>query len=298
MSAEVPRRNDYLLLAALTLLWGINWPIMKLGLEEVPPFWFAAARMAMGAACLFALLAWLGRLRVPPRGDWPVWASVAVFQMALFMGLINLGLSQVEAGRSAVLAYTTPLWVVPVAVLAFGEPLSAGRKLGLALGLVGLLVLLSPWELDWRDPDQIWGHAALLAGAAAWALAILHVRRHRWVSSPLVLAPWQMLGALPFLILIAATTESLAETRLSGELLAVLVFNGPIATAFCFWAAVTLARRLPPITSTVGFLGVPAVGVASAALSLGETLTAGLLLGLALIAGAILAIAKADRPKT
>jgi drug/metabolite transporter (DMT)-like permease len=271
------------LLVAIIVLWGVNWPVMKIGLQSIPPFWFAAARLTLGAATLFAVLAWRGLLRVPSRRDLPVLVSVGVLQMAVFLACINSGLQVVEAGRSALLAYTTPLWVTPAAMIVLGERMGRAKTVGWLLGMGGLAVLFNPLGFDWSDPDTVLGNGLLLGGALAWAAAIVHVRGHSWESTPLQLAPWQMLLALPPLAAAAAATEPLAAIEVGWDLAAVLLYNGPVATAFCFWAAVTVTSSLPAITTSLGFLGVPMAGIAAAALWLGEPVTPTLAAGLALI---------------
>lgn len=276
-------RRAYGLLGAVILFWGANWPIMKIGLGYIPPLWFGTARIVLGATALFAILAVNGQLRLPPRRDLPVLFSVGLFQMAGFMVLVNLGLLHVEAGRSAVLAYTTPLWVAPGAVLVLGERLTRFKLLGVALGLFGLTVLFNPFGFDWADPDVVLGNALLMVSALGWAIAIIHIRAHRWESSPLELAPWQMLVAAPLVAGLALWLESPETIRWSGELVAVLAYNGLVATAFCFWAGVTVTRALPAISTSLGFLGVPVIGVLVSAAALGEALSATLLGGLVLI---------------
>ncbi|MBX9634991.1 MAG: DMT family transporter, partial [Magnetospirillum sp.] len=95
------------LLIAVVVVWGANWPILKLGLAHTTPLWFAVLRMVLGLASFVLVLAPLGRLRLPARQDWPVVWSVGVLQMAVFSALINVALLSVPAGRSAILAYTT-----------------------------------------------------------------------------------------------------------------------------------------------------------------------------------------------
>src|SRR5690606_18730247 len=77
-----------LLLVAVVVLWGVNWPVMKLGVAALPPVWFAPARMVLGAASLFLLLAWLGRVKLPTRRDLPVVLSVGALQMGAFLALV------------------------------------------------------------------------------------------------------------------------------------------------------------------------------------------------------------------
>ncbi len=278
-----------LLLVAVVILWGANWPVMKVGLQSMPPIWFASARMSLGAATLFALLTVLGRLKLPTRRDLPLVLTVGGLQMAAFLLLVNLALQHVEAGRSAVLAYTTPLWVTPAAMLLMRETLTPRKAAGLVLGLGGLAVLFNPLGFDWASREALVGNALLLGAAFAWSLAILHVRVHSWDSSPLQLAPWQMLVAAVPLGLLSWFSESWSTVRWSGELAVILAYNGPLATAFCFWAVVSVNRALPAITTSLSLLAVPVAGVLLSAVFLSETLTPTLVGGLLLIlAGTVL----------
>ncbi len=283
-----------LLLVGVVVLWGANWPVMKVALQSIPPVWFAGARMTLGAACLFALLAVLGRLKLPTRRDLPLIFTVGGLQMAAFLVLVNFALLHVGAGRSAVLAYTTPLWVTPAAVLLLGETMTRRKLLGLGLGLGGVAVLFNPSGFDWSSRAALTGNALLLAAAFSWSLAILHVRVHQWDSSPLQLAPWQMVLAIPPLAVLSWFTEDWSAIAWSGELGVILAYNGPLATAFCFWAVVSVNRALPATTTSLSLLAVPVAGVLASALSLGEPLTPTLIGGLALILGGTVLVNLAD----
>ncbi len=283
-----------LLLAAVVVIWGANWPILKLGLSHVPPLWFAVLRMVLGVLSFAAVLVPLGRFRLPARQDWPVVWSVSLLQMAAFSALINVALTSVPAGRSAILAYTTPLWVTPGAVLFLGEKLTRPRMAGLFMGLAGVAVLFNPLSFDWSNPASVWGNLMLMASALVWAAAILHVRGHRWAGSPLDLAPWQMLAAIPPLALLAWLVEGPPHADMSPTFLWVAAYNGPLATAFAFWAAITVTRMLPAITVSLAFLCVPVAGLVLSTLVLGEGMSSANLLGLALIVGGVAVVAVGD----
>lgn len=297
-AAPISRAAAGGLLALVIVLWGSNWPVMKVGLAHIPPLHFAAARMLLGAATMFPVAALAGQLRWPLRQDWPVVVSVGLLQMGLFMALANFGLQFVGAGRAAVLAYTTPLWVVPLAALVLRERLTRGRAAGLALGLGGLAVLFHPAGFDWHDPDILIGNGLLLLAALVWAGLIVQVRGHRFAGTPLSLAPFQFLVALAVLLPAALIIEGGATVEWSGTLALILLYNGPVATAFCFWAMLTVTRALPAATTALGTLGVPAVGVLVGAVALGETLSPPVLGGLALIAGGLAAVSWAERPRS
>lgn len=283
-----------LLLIAVVVVWGGNWPTLKLAIEHMQPLWFAALRLALGAATLFAVLAWRGQLAMPRRADWPVVASVGLLQMAAFSALINLGLQVVPAGRSAILAYTTPLWVAPGAALLLGERLTLARIAGVGLGLAGIAVMFNPLAVDWNDGRAMRGNGLLLLGALAWAASILHVRGHDWKETALEAVPWQMLVGLAVLLPLAWSLEGPPKGDTSPQFLAIAFYNGPIATAFAVWAVIRITKRLPAVTVSLGLLAVPAAGVVASALVLGEPLTASNLAGLTLIGAGVTTVAVSD----
>lgn len=282
-------------LVIMILVWGGNWPVMKIGLRDIAPLQFAFLRFASGAACLFAVLVFTSKFRLPERRDLPVLASVGLIQMGLFLSLVNVALQYVDAGRSAILAYTMPLWVVPLALLFLGEKLNARKTIGLATGFAGIAVLFNPLGFDWTEPATVIGNGLLMLAAFSWACVIVQLRGHRWNLSPLQLAPWQLSLAAIATGLLALIFESGEAISWTPSLWAVLAYNGPLATAFAFWAAVYVSRALPAISSSVGFLGVPVVGYLASALALGEAITLTTGGGLVLIVAGIGAVMLSER---
>ncbi len=289
------RRTAYLLLATLVVLWGANWPVMKLTLAVLPPLWFASLRLFLGAGTLFAVLLGIGGLRLPGRGDLIQLLIGAVLQLALFMGLCIIGLQSLGAGRAAVLAYTTPLWVVPGALLFLGERLDGLKASGLALGVAGVLVLFNPVSFDWTNGEQVRGNLLLMAAALSWATSILVVRGRPWRLTPLQLAPWQMLLAGLLLLAPAIAFEGGFHVEATPRFVLLMIYNGPICIGFCGWAALAVTRSLPAVTSSLSFLTVPAFGIVAAAIALNEPVEPALLAGFALIIAGMVLVGIADR---
>ncbi|MBL6927599.1 MAG: DMT family transporter [Rhodospirillales bacterium] len=287
----------YLLLGAVVLLWGVNWPIMKIGLAYISPMWFALARVFLGGACIFAILAWQGRLHLPARRDLPIVITVGVLQIAVLLALLHTGVRYVDAGRSAVLSYTTPLWIGPLALVFLRERLSGRKLAGLALGLAGIAFLFDPTVFNFSDTTGLMGNAILILAAIVLAVVIVHVRAHPWPISALELLPWQMaLGAM-LLLPVTFMMEGPPKVVFSPALAAVLVYNGPVASAFCLWAYLTVMRNLPAMSTAMGSLGVPAVGIFFSVLLMGEPLPASKIAGLALIAMGVLVVTLVDLGK-
>jgi len=267
--------------------WGLTWPINKLLLAAVPPLWAVALRTAIGGVALFALALATRRLAPPPRADLPVLLSIALLHMIGFGVLSSVGLELVPAGRSAVLAYTTPLWVAPGASLFLGERLTPRRLVGVIVGLTGLVVLFNPLAFDWTRRAAVLGNAAILAAALLWAASILHIRGHRWRSTPFDLLPWETLLATVILVPLAWLGAGPPAFPWSVPVAAMLLYAGLPGTALAYWAIAMAGRGLPAVTTSLGLLATPVISIVVATLWLGERPSASLLLAVALILGGV-----------
>lgn len=275
------------LLILIVIVWGANWSIMKVGLRSIDPLWFTAARLFIAMIAMSILLLFLGRLKLPHKQDIPIVLGVGVMQFAAFVTLINLGLMEVNAGRAALLAYTTPLWVTPAAHFVLREKTSRIKLIGVGIGLCGLLILFNPLGFDWNDTSVVKGNALLLLAALIWALSIVHVRKHQWQGSVLELAPWQILVALMIVVPFAWFTETRSAIW-SRELIIILLYNGIMATALAQWASIRVTQLLPAVTVSLGFLMVPLMGIFASSIWLKEPFTLTLGVGAAFIVGGLL----------
>lgn len=282
------------LLAAIAI-WGCNWPVMKAGLNHVTPIWFSALRFATGGLCLFAIQIAGGTLKLPTRRDWPLLASIGLLQMMAFTVLGAIAMTQVPAGRSAVLAYTTPLWVTPIAVLVFGERLSRLQTTGLLLGLLGLVVLFNPLAMDWSDSAGVQANLMLMGASFLWGMTILHLRYYKGDSSAYQLAPWQMLLATVPLLALAYAVEGPFTGDGSWALWEIVLYVGPVATAFCFCAVNAASMHLSATRMSTAMLGVPLIGLLASTWFLGESLSPSLVLGGLGIVGGIAVVSLGAR---
>lgn len=286
------------ILALGVLAAGSAWPAIKHGLAEATPVWYAAGRAGISAATGFAVLAALGQLRRPSRADLPIVVSVGGLQLCLFFTLINLGLALLPAGRSVILAYTTTLWVVPLTGPLLGEWPRARQLAGVALGFAGIAVLVMPAvaPVGTADAGALAGYLFLLGAALCWALAILHSRGHRWNLTPLQVMPWQMLFAAVLLVPVALALEPGGYIAPTARALWPLAYLGMIAGPVITWSSTSVARLVPAVAVSLGYLMTPVMGVAISALFLGEPVGPDLAVGgLLVLAGAAVAIAAGRR---
>jgi drug/metabolite transporter (DMT)-like permease len=252
--------------------WGLAWPINKVGLDYLSPTWYTAIRLIIGTATMMILVIALRKFALPQRKDYPLILIIGLLQISIYILLANIGLNYLPAGRSSLLAYTTPLWVMPATVFIYKEEAGWLRWLGFSLGLAGLFLLLSPWEMDWTDRHIIFGSAMLLLASLSWAISMLCARYMHWTKSPLELIPWQLLaGTLPILLL-AWIEEPNLKVVWNLPLILSLAYTGILVTGLSYWCGLIINKELPPIVASLGFLLVPVFSLIISAIFMHESI--------------------------
>jgi drug/metabolite transporter (DMT)-like permease len=263
----------FLLFVFVVISWGMGWPINKIGLDFMSPVWYTAIRLIVGTVTMMIFVIAVKKFSLPKWRDLPLIIIIGLPQISIFMLLANYGLSYLPAGRSSLLGYTTPLWVMPAAILFFKEKAGFLRWLGFFLGLGGLFILLSPWELNWASPSVLFGAGMLLLASLSWAISMLCARYMKWSKSPLELIPWQLLvGTIPIL-LFAIIKEPSVSFEWNMPLVLSLVYTGFLVTGLSYWSGVVINKELPTIVVSLGFLLVPVFSLIVSSLYLHESIT-------------------------
>ena len=292
------RRRAILLLALLVVIWGLNWVLAKKSLEFVSPVWVTAFRLVPVCIMFFVICIATKQLRIPVRADIPVIFSIGWLHMVGFSVLVSWGLQYLPAGKSIVLAYTTPLWVLPAAWLFLNESFTPRRILGLVIGMSGLVLILQPSAMDWGDRNVLIGHGFVLLGALLWAISIVYGRAHKWVTPLFALLPWQMLVGGLTQVVLAFALEGMPHFDWSLEAILLVGFGSLFGNGIAYWLMNIVSRDLPAAGVSMGLLGVPLIGLFCSSLFLGEVLGPELLIATVLIiAGIILGtLPKSSQP--
>jgi len=286
-SAKLSSAMAFGLLIVIAFSWGLSWPVNKAILSYVSPLWAVATRLWVAAAVLAVICLPIGKLRLPPRQDLPMVVSLAVLHMGLFASLTSLGLVYVSAGRTVLVAYTTPLWVFPLAWLFAGEALTGQRLVAIASGMLGLALLVNPLAINWSDSGVLTGHALILLAAVSWAISIVYTRLHKWAATPFDLLLWQLLLGAVLTSAAALLFEGRPVIDVTPHFIVLLLYGGTISTSLAYWALSTVNRSLPATTTALGLLDVPVFGVIASMVTLGEAFDAVTLTALLLIVGGI-----------
>lgn len=263
-------RQQLVLLVLLTLVWGLNWPIMKIGVTGLPPLTFRTLCMWLGLPLLGAFVAWR---RVPlriTRAHWRELAVLTVMNMFFWHTLAILAIQSLSSGRAAILGYTMPVFSAVFGALWFAQRLSARAWAGVAAAALGVVLLL--WHELTTLSGRPLGVAMMLVAAATWAIGTQLMRRTRIPAPTLALSFWMTLATTLWMSLLAVLFERDAWAAPSAVQWGAIAYNAVGVFAFAQVVWLVLARSLPPVASTLSVMFIPVLGVFSGAWWLGEVL--------------------------
>ena len=271
-----------LALITLSLIWGYNFVVMKRVMAYAGAFDFTAMRTVLGALTLFVALAVLRR---PLR---PVALRrtfvLGLLQTAVFTLLMQFALASGAAGKTAVLVYTMPFWLMLLSAPLLGERVHGAQWGAVLLAAGGLLLILEPWNLagSWR------ANLLAVAGGLVWAVSAIYAKRLRAsVKLDLLsLTAWQMLlGSIVVAAIAPFVPASPVEP--TAYFWGALAYASIAATGIAWLLWLYLLHNLPANIAGLASLCVPVVGVLSAWLDLGERPDAGELAGMLFIVAAL-----------
>ncbi|MFC2949345.1 DMT family transporter [Virgibacillus sediminis] len=286
----------WLLVLAITLIWGYAWVTMKAALEYMGPFAFSSFRFGTGAVTLL-LVVWIMKIGLPPKEYWKHLVIVGILQTAIVFLLVMYGLTFVDAGKSSVLLYSMPMFSSLLAVKFLGEKLTPAKLIGLTIGMIGLLTIMG-WDIWIGQPAEvILGEVLIVIGALSWAVSNTYFRLHVQDLPKIQSSAFQMLFGSIAIIIASLFLES-QPIVWNAELIYYILFTGVLASALCFTVWFIIMSRLDMVSATISTLLVPIFGLAFSSVLLGETMTIGVLTGSAMIIiGIIIATVRWKNPR-
>jgi len=260
------------LIFMLSLVWGFNWPSIRVAVGEFSPWTFRAVCLLVGTIALFSIaLIRKTPMRITRRDALPL-VAVGILNVGAYHLLPAFGLTMIEAGRGAILAFTFPLWSVVLGAIILKERITPGRFAALILGLGAMALLMGPELTDVGGTPV--GGLLLIASAVSWSIATVIVKSRHWDMVPFALATWQVLiGGIP--IIAGAiwlgnfpNPESISASAWIG-----LFYSSVVAVAAGQYLWFRILPVMPAAVASISTLATPVVGVWSASIFLGEPIS-------------------------
>ena len=261
-------RKQLLALIALTLMWGVNWPMMKLSLRELSPLYFRAITMTLGASWLWLFFRARGVRMLPHGTEWKTVVTLALPNMLGWHTISIFGVKELSSGRAAILGFTMPIWTVLLGALFLGQKLTL-RVAWATLAVAAAIALLMAHELHnltGRPLGVLWMELAALS----WAIGTLMMRRLTITLPTEALAVWMMLLTSVCLWVLALVAEPVPSFQFSPAMWGSLVYGVFINYGFAQNIWFGLASNLPPATSAMSVMAIPLIGTLSATIVVGE----------------------------
>ena len=262
--------RQWTVLVLLTLVWGVNWPIMKIGVTGFPPLTFRSICMWLGTPVLGLVLLSQGVSFRIERQHWRERLKRATFNMFFWHGLIIVAVQSLSSGRAAILGYTMPMFSAVLGALVFGDRLAKRAWGGVAAASLGVILLL--WHEIANLSGKPIGVLLALGAASTWALGTQLLRRTRMPVPTLTISFWMAAMTTVVMSVLAVLLERDQWHAPSALTWGSIIFNALLVFGFAQAAWFYLARSLPPVASTLSVMLIPVLGVFSGAVLLGEVL--------------------------
>lgn len=283
---------------AVYLIWGSTYLALAVAVDTLPPYLMNGLRFLLAGAILYALTG-RRRPRRPTAAEWRSAALIGGLMMVGATGTVGWAEQTVPSGVAALLVICVPMWVVLIEWLGLGGPRPTARVVaGLALAVLGILLLVGPAELVGLPVDPV-GALAILAATLMWSLGTVMAPRAPAPADPLVTTAMRMLAAGPISLLVGTiagewrTIDLAAVSTASLAAVAYLIVFGSIVVFSAYYWLLGVTR--PQAVATYAYVN-PIVAVALGAWLLAEPLGWNTLLAATLLLAATWLVAGPRRP--
>lgn len=267
---------DFLLLILITTIWGLNFAISKIGMDQMPPLFLSAARFSIVAVAIFFI--------PRPKIDWRIVVGIALFisviKFSLLFIAIDVGLG---AGLASIIVQGQVFFTIILTFLLYKEPLHRHQTFGLCVGFIGLIIM----GFDNGTDFNFNGFLLVVMAAISWAIANMFFRKLGGGSTVAVIV-WASFMAAPIIWLMSYILEGpdlILQTFRSLNLtsIIVLLYIAILSTFFCYATWGKMLTKYPAANVTPFALLIPVSGLLGGLLIVHEQISPTAQLGIAII---------------
>lgn len=250
----------------LALLWGFNWPAIKIVLQEFPPFVLRSIGLGTASLLLLAVAMLLRRRLTVERASLLPLLVAGTLNIAAFNIFTAFAQLSTTTSRAAILTYTMPIWSVVLAALILREPIGGEKILAVIIGAIGIGLLAIPIFSSGHTIGVIFP----LLSALAWALGTIVLKKWPLKGDPIATTSYQLMIGAAIAITCLVISGEAAPAAVSGKVMTAFLFHIVCATAGAYLLWFIILARNAASTSALLSFAVPVVGVLSAMLLVGD----------------------------
>lgn len=247
---------------ALCLIWGTTWIFIKIGLEDLPPITFAAARFILAAAVL-AIVIKLQKLPLPQTvKDWKLIALTGILQFSVNYSLVFWSEQYISSGLAAVLqAMITVFGLILAWIFLPAERITRLKIFAVVLGIIGVAVIFIE-QLKINSVLAFAGCVAIVVGAYAAAQASILIKAKGGSFHPASLVFGQMLCGIPSIVVYALATEgNPLDLRWTWRAVVCVLYLSILGTIAAFWLYYWLLSKIESTKAMMISLVTPLIAV-------------------------------------
>ncbi|MEW4371515.1 DMT family transporter [Paenibacillus kandeliae] len=286
-------KTTLLLVLFLVTIWGINWPLTKLALPDVPPLLFSGLRTLIGGVLLLAL-ALRNRSTLQWKRNWHIYTVLAIFNIVGYYGLQTIGIGYLPAGLFSTIVFLQPVLLGLFSWMWLGERMYMMKAIGLLCGFAGVAVISSGGLGGELSP---FGIMMAIASALCWAIGTIYMKKQSARIDSLWALTMQLLIGGVVLMALGAGTENWQDIHWTPQFTGILLFISVFVIAGGWLVYFKLLNSGE--ASTVGSytFAIPVLANVFSIFLLGEMVTMTLFAGLVLIAIGIGLVNRKQRAK-
>jgi len=275
--------REWLMLLALSILWGGSFFFVEIAVAELPPLVIVLCRVGLAALVLWSII--LVRGIAVPRGKevWLAFLGMGLLNNAIPFFLIVWGQQSIASGLASILNATTPIFTVVIAHFFLADEQISARKLaGMLIAICGVVILVLP-SIGLSETSTLLGQLAILGATISYGFASVFGRRFKSLGiSPMISSAGQLSGSTVLLLPFTLTLHSPLNMAMPGtNTLIAIILLAVACTAFAYLLFFNILSSAGATNIALVTLLVPVTAVLLGALVLGEKLQASHLMGMA-----------------
>lgn len=281
---------EWLMLIALSIVWGGSFFFVEIALAAHGPLTIVAARITIGAFGLLLGLAFFGPQLPVTVGSWRDLLVMGILNNVLPFSLITWGQTHIDAGPASILNATTPFFAIGLAhFLLQSERATPARLIGIGLGVAGVALLAGPSAIKGLGGGTV-GQAAVLAAAACYALAGIWGKRRLGGLAPMVAATGMLVASSVVIVPIALVVEGVPNLSMEIEIWGALIGIGLLSASLAYFLYFKILATAGANNLLLVTMLIPVTALGLSVLVLGETVSANAMIGMGLIGLGLLVI--------